>query len=320
VGAGFLARHVTRRRRALEAVASDLRTPVLYAIPSVGSDTTLRAVRALASLAPRADGPAVRTTPGGVRLLTFEPPERARPSGALLWIHGGGLILGQPEQGEELCRRVATELGALVVSVDYRLAPEDPFPSGLDDCFEALRWLHDEAGALGIDPDRIAVGGDSAGGGLAAALSQKARDAGGPAIAFQLLEYPMLDDRTVLRTDLDPDGVYLWTPKSNRYAWTAYLGHPPRADEARGYAVPARCEELRGLPPAWIGVGDLDLFHDEDVEYARRLVEAGVACDLHVEPGMWHGADSVLPKAPTSTSFRDRVVDALRAPIGAPGS
>ena len=139
-------------------------------------------------------------------MLVYDAPEREQPGGALLWIHGGGLVLGGPEQGHDVCTRLAEEAGVFVASVEYRLAPEHPFPAGLDDCLAALRWLHGQAAVLGIDPSRIAVGGDSAGGGLAAAVCQRALDDGGPAVAFQLLEYPMLDDRTVLRTDLDPDG------------------------------------------------------------------------------------------------------------------
>lgn len=155
------------------------------------------------------------------------------------------------------------------------------------------------------------MGGDSAGGGLAASLSQVARDRGGPDICFQLLEYPMLDDRTVLRSDHGGTGAFVWTPASNRFGWTAYLGRPPIAGDAPRYAAPARTDDLADLPPAWIGVGDLDLFLAEDVEYADRLRSAGVACELHVEAGMYHGADAVLPKASTSRRFRDLMTAAL---------
>jgi acetyl esterase/lipase len=227
------------------------------------------------------------------------------------------MVLGAPEQGHVLCSRWAAELGVLVVSVDYRLAPEDPFPAGLEDCYSALQWLHDEAGSTGVDPARIAVGGDSAGGGLSAALSQLARDRNGPAICFQLLEYPMLDDRTVLRAGTEGRGRFLWTPESNRFAWTAYLGRSPIEGDAPLYAAPARTEDVSGLPPAWVGVGDLDLFHDEDVAYAERLRVAGVPCELDVVPGMYHGADSIMPSRPTSRSFRDRMTAALAAGVGA---
>ena len=297
---------------------------MLYAIPSVRSDRALRLVRRLGDLgsnASSAQAAEARTTGEGVRVLVYDAPGREQPSGALLWIHGGGLVLGGPEQGHDVCTRLAEEAGVFVASVEYRLAPEHPFPAGLDDCLAALRWLHGQAAVLGIDPSRIAVGGDSAGGGLAAAVCQRALDDGGPAVAFQLLEYPMLDDRTVLRTDLDPNGVHLWTPASNRYAWTAYLGREPSLHaEPPAHAAPARRKDLAGLPPAWVGVGDLDLFLDEDVAYARRLEEAGVPCELVVVPGMWHGADSIVPSAGTSNRFRDAIVDAVSRAVGVSSS
>ena len=324
VGGAFAgARRLRERRIDLDRVAPDLRSPLLHLVPSVGSDRALRIGRFLLERAGAwAPGSASgeRRTASGVRVLLYEPPARKRPSGALLWIHGGGLVLGRPEQGHEVCAALAEAAGILVVSVDYRLAPEDPFPAGLDDCYAALEWLHGDAVSLGVDPARIAVGGDSAGGGLAAALCQKAHDAGGPPIAFQLLVYPMLDDRTTLRTDLDPRGVYTWTPTSNRYGWTAYLGRKPSDADPPPHAAPARREDLTGLPAAWIGVGDLDLFHDEDVTYARRLEAAGVPCDLHVEPGMWHAADSMLPKAATCRRFRERMAAALTAAVGDAGA
>ena len=160
------------------------------------------------------------------------------------------------------------------------------------------------------------MGGDSAGGGLAAALCQLARDRGGPAVCFQLLNYPMLDDRTVLRTDHQGRGTFIWTPASNRFGWSAYLGHAPSPADAPDHAAPARTADLAGLPPAWIGVGDLDLFHDEDVDYATRLEAARVPCELHVERGMFHGADQFLMKAPRMQAYRDRMVAALGGAIG----
>jgi acetyl esterase/lipase len=176
--------------------------------------------------------------------------------------------------------------------------------------------VHEQAATVGVDPARVAVGGDSAGGNLAAALSLLARDRGGPAICFQLLEYPMLDDRTVLRADHGGRGELFWTPASNRFGWTAYLGHPPVKDDAPDYAAPARVDDLSGLPPAWVGVGDLDLFFDEDVAYAERLRAAGVPCELHIQTGMYHGADAIRGKAATSRAFRDRMTAALAAALG----
>ena len=198
-----------------------------------------------------------RDVPDGQEAFLYEPIGRTHPTGALLWIHGGGMILGHPEGDHDLCSRIARDLGILVVSVRYRLAPEHPFPAGFDDCFAALRWLHDNATDLGVENSRIAVGGSSAGGGLAAAVAQKAHDEGVP-LRFQLLLYPMLDDRTVLLRDTEGRGRITWTPRSNAYAWTCYLGHPPGAVEPPPYAAPARREDLTGLAPAWIGVGNLD--------------------------------------------------------------
>lgn len=330
VAAGALAgattaviRGVSRRREVIAPVAPDLRSPVLYVPLELRSDRALRAVRALTT---RATIPAPRDVEvterlverGGAapRVLCYERPDRPRPSSALVWIHGGGMVLGLPEQDHAWAGRLASDLGILVVSVDYRLAPEHPFPAALDDCAAALAWVHDQADDLGVDVERIAVGGASAGGGLAASLCQHARDEGGPAICFQLLNYPMLDDRTVLATDHGDRGRFVWTPGSNRFGWSAYLGRAPLADDAPRHAAPARTADLAGLPPAWIGVGDLDLFHPEDVDYAERLRAAGVPCDLHVEPGMYHAADQVVRQAPRMAAYRDRMVEALGTAIG----
>jgi acetyl esterase/lipase len=186
------------------------------------------------------------------------------------------------------------------------------FPAGLDDCFDALTWMHDHASELGVDPDRIAVGGDSAGGGLAACLAQRALDQGGPPSCFQLLQYPMLDDRTP-RTD-DHDAL-VWSAASNRYAWSAYLGHEVGRREPPPYAAAARRSDLAGLPPAWLGIGDIDLFHDEVTEYVERLRDGGVEVELHVEPGMYHAAEIFAPDAPSMRQFRDRMVAALGAAL-----
>jgi acetyl esterase/lipase len=222
----------------------------------------------------------------------------------------------------EFCAEVATELGILVVSVDYRLAPEHPFPIPLEDTYTGLRWLLDHADELGVDRRRIAIGGPSAGGGLAACLAQLAFDRGEVPLVFQLLVYPMLDDRSVLRDDQAGTGDFMWDPESNRFGWTCYLGHPPWADAAPDYAAAARREHLFGLPSTWIGVGSLDLFHAEDVEYAARLRSAGVDVELVVVPGMYHGADT-LPRvvdAPSMVAFNQSKLNALKSAIGQGGS
>lgn len=309
---------ITTRCRALAAVPPELRHPVLYLPLNLIDAVTLAIGRRLpavdSSIRPsiRAEQITVTATDPALTVVTYQAPARSEPSGALLWMHGGGTVMGTVRQGHAWCSRVADELGALVVSVDYRLAPENPYPAGLDDCYRALRWLHANAIKLGIDPARIAVGGDSAGGGLAAALAQRAHDTGLP-VRFQLLVYPMLDDRTVLRAEPHKRTIYTWTPTSNRFAWTAYLGRPPQERDDRPYTAAARRANLTGLPPAWIGVGDLDLFCPEDMDYARRLREAGVECELRVEPGMYHGADALFDgKAPSMTAFRNNMLDALR--------
>jgi acetyl esterase/lipase len=312
-----------RRRQAVRAVAPELRSPALYLPLSLDNPVALAVGRRIGSTpSPIRPGVEVRRqraqVPGAVPVvvLSYLPTHRTEPSAALLWIHGGGTILGAPERDHDWCSRIADELGVVVFNVDYRLAPENPFPAGLDDCFTALRWLHAEATALGIAPGRIAVGGASAGGGLAAALAQRAADENVP-VAFQLLLFPMLDDRTVLRREHDGRGTFLWTPRANRFAWTCYLGHPPRPEEPPAYAAPARRIDLTGLPSAWIGVGDLDLFHDEVVDYAHRLRRAGIECDLLVEPGMYHaGGLDHAESAPSVARLRDSAKAALRSALG----
>jgi acetyl esterase/lipase len=320
VGVNRLARAVARRRRFVaEHVAPELRSRfLLIPIPAVNLPVArlLRRVP-LARFAPLPPGvrKEVRTAyllgREPVRVDLYEADDRARPSGVLLWIHGGGYLFGAPEMGQPFGGRLAEELGVLVVSVDYRLAPEHPFPAPLEDCYTALRWVHALADELGVDRGRIAVGGESAGGGLAACLAQLAHDRGEVPVCFQLLVYPMADDRTTLREDLGTTGVVGWDPGSNLVGWTAYLGRAPVAGSAPEYAVAARRADLTGLPPAWIGVGDVDLFHAEDVEYAERLRAAGVDVELRVVEGMPHGGDGST-SSPLMREFNDAKVAALR--------
>jgi acetyl esterase/lipase len=314
----FVGFGVARRRRRLAPVPRELRSPLLYFQLSVTNSAALAVMRRVWSR-PRGGARAgirmqQRTLDAGPDVFIYEPSARARPSGGLLWIHDGGTVMGAARQDHAWCARLADELKSLVVSVDYRLAPEHPFPAALDDCYAALRWLHNSAVALGVDPARIAVAGASAGGGLAAVLAQRAHDTESP-VCFQLLTYPMLDDRTVLRP-ARRDAPYTWTPRSNEYAWTAYLGRPPGRNDNRPYIAAARREDLRALPPAWIGVGDIDLFYPEDTDYARRLQAAGVPCQLHVEPGMYHAADVFRDgKAPSMAGFRDEMVRVLASAL-----
>jgi len=313
-----------RRRSAIAAVAPELRSPLLY-VPFHVTAAGVRMSRRLPPPPARLTGSAQVeqvVVPGAagepqVDLYLYKPSDRPTPSGALLWIHGGGYVIGHPAAYHALCSRLAADAGVLVASVDYRLAPEHPFPAGLTDCYAALRWLHEHAEELGLDPARIAVGGDSAGGGLAAALAQLAHDRAEVPVRFQLLVYPMLDDRTVLRADDVGTGQFVWSRRSNRFGWTAYLGHEPTAASAPEYAAPARRADLRGLPPAWIGVGALDLFHAEDLAYAARLQESGVDCDLHEVPGMYHGADVLHAyRTPLAAEFLERMTRAVRGAVG----
>ena len=249
---------------------------------------------------------------GELRLVIVRPRAHVAPSPAVLHFHGGGYVAGVPEMARATIASFAAELGAVVVSVDYRLAPEHPYPAGLDDGYAALAWVHREAETLGIDPTRIAVSGDSAGGGLAAGLSLLARDRGEFVIAFQHLVFPGLDDRTSVRKDLSPHvGRFIWTQASNVYAWRSLLGAVPGGPDVAQYAAPARADDLSNLPPACVQVGALDLFVDEDVDYARRLVAAGVPCELHVYAGAPHGFPMAWRAAVSRACERDGL-DALR--------
>jgi acetyl esterase/lipase len=252
---------------------------------------------------------------GSISVRVMQPSSAiARPMAALLWIHGGGYVIGNAAQDDQICRHFVAELGIVVASLDYRLAPEYKFPAALDDCYEALSWLSRHKG---VDATRIAIGGASAGGGLAAALALMVRERGEIGVAFQLLAYPMLDDRTATRTDIDESNFRLWNNRSNRFGWQSYLGQTPGSANISHLAAPSRSNNLSGLPPAWIGVGTCDLFCDEDVAYADRLRAAGVECALDVVPGAFHGFD-LVKKAGVTTTFRTNQVTALRSALRPP--
>lgn len=251
-----------------------------------------------------------------VSLRIYRPKTLVSPSPALFWIHGGGYVIGSPVQDEPGSIDFARRLGITVVAVRYRKAPQNPAPAAVEDAYAGLSWVFEHADELLVDPERIAIGGASAGGGAAAALALLCHDRAELSPVFQLLVYPMLDDRTVLRTDMDTRNVRLWTPAANRYAWNAYLGRAPGSAGISPYAAPARREDLSGLPPAWIGVGDLDLFRDEDLAYAERLRAAGVPCAVTVVPGAFHGFDAVFPNTDVVRGFRDEQARALRDAFG----
>lgn len=275
--------------------------PALEAFPSIkATRETLPAMRA--AMEPVLKGAPVPDLPVEARDIRMSSPEghdvRAillRPEGmtgtvpALLHIHGGAYIIGVPEMSVPELTETAHQLGIVILSVDYRLAPEHPFPAGLEDCYSALAYLHENAAALGIDSTRIAVMGESAGGGLAASLALLARDRGVYPLAFQLLDAPMMDDRTCVRPHNPVTGEFIFTPADNHFGWSCLLGTEPGGPDVSPYAAAARATQLEGLPPALIATGALDLFLEENVDYAMRLNAAGVAAELHVYPGCPHG-------------------------------
>jgi len=252
---------------------------------------------------------------GGLKVRVYRPSAGSSGAG-LLWMHGGGFMVGSAVQDERICAGYARELGLVVVSVDYRLSPEHPFPVPLDDCFAAWRWFQDLTPDYAVDPARIAVGGQSAGAGLAACLSQRIYDSGGIPPAAQILIYPMLDDRTAANRSLDELAHPLWNNHNNRGGWMAYLGHEPGQPSEPAYAVAARRRDLSGLPPAWIGVGDIDLFYRENRLYADRLNSAGVSCKLQVVPMAPHGFQVVVPDAPISRDFHEKNYQFLIRSLG----
>jgi acetyl esterase/lipase len=250
-----------------------------------------------------------------VRLLCYRPNASAAAKlPAVLHIHGGGYVLGSPDMMDLSNRRLAAEVNCAVFSVDYRLAPETPHPGPVEDCYAALKWLHGNASTLQIDAHRIAVKGESAGGGLAAALALLARDRGEVFLKHQNLIYPMIDDRTGADGS-DPHpfvGEYIWTPADNRFGWSSLLGTAPGGPEVSPYAAAARAADLAGLPPAFISVGALDLFLEEDLAYARRLAKAGVPIELHVYPGAFHAFDVAPQSARVAVAAARDSREALR--------
>ncbi|RYE00628.1 MAG: alpha/beta hydrolase [Sphingomonadales bacterium] len=227
-----------------------------------------------------------------VRVTVYTPTPATKPMPAYIHLHGGAYLMGNPAFAGRENTNLAADLGCLIVSVDYRCAPEDPAPAAIEDSYAALAWVHDNAAKLGVDTGRVAIGGDSAGGGLAASLALLARDRGQYPVCFQLLVYPMLDDRTAVSKAVNPNvGEFVWNNASNLFAWGAYLGQPAGSDGVSPYYAAARATDLSGLPPAYIGVGSLDLFMQEDIAYAERLLAAGVPTELHIFPGCFHSFD-----------------------------
>ena len=259
----------------------------------------------------------VRTVPGlagapDVALTLYRPAGQSGALPCIYHVHGGGYVIGRVAMMEPMHRGLVEQLGCALVAVEYRLAPETPYPGPLDDCVAGLDWLFANAAAIGIDATRIGLLGESAGGGLAAGLALRMRDEGVHRLAFQHLVYPMLDDRTCTTADPHPNaGEFVWTPQANAFGWGAYLGREPGGADVPAHAAAARATDLAGLPPTFLSTGALDLFVEEDLDYARRLIRAGVSTKLHVYPGAFHGFDIFPGAAVSRQAVQDRL-DALR--------
>jgi acetyl esterase/lipase len=240
--------------------------------------------------------------------------DRAGREGAwpgVYYIHGGGMVMGSNRGTEEVARWV-DEAGVIGVSVEYRLAPEHPHPAPVEDCYAGLVWTAEHCGELGIDPARLVIAGTSAGGGLAAGTALMARDRGGPALSHQVLMCPMLDDRGVTPSSQELDGEGIWDRTSNLTGWTALLGDARGGPDVSPYAAPARAQDLAGLPPAFIDVGSVETFRDEDIDYAVRLSRAGVPVEFHLWPGGFHGFEGRAPQTALAQASRAARLSFLR--------
>lgn len=259
-----------------------------------------------------------RTIPGpagapDVKVRIYAPPSVPGPTAALLYIHGGGFVVGSINTEHAASAMLARELGIPVVSVEYRLAPEHPYPAGLEDCYAALTWLHESAPTLGIDRARIGVIGQSAGGGLSAGLALLARDRKGPALCFQFLGIPELDDRLDTPSMVAFTDTPFWHRPNAELSWKYYLGDAwtPGGADVPAYAAPARATDLRGLPPAYVSTMEFDPLRDEGILYALKLMQAGVPVELHSYPGTFHGS-SVVTHAAVSQRQHKEMLDVLR--------
>ena len=252
--------------------------------------------------------------PGGeheIPIRIYTPKDRKRPGAAFLNFHGGGFVIGDLESEHDRCLVMAAEAGAVSIGVDYRLAPEHPFPAGVEDCYGALEWAVANASKLLIDPSRIAVGGGSAGGNLSASVALMARDRRGPRIALQMLMYPVLDDRCETPSMMDDSDPYIWTHQNSLDMWNHYIGTDRRKVSA--YAAPARAEDLSGLPPAYVITCEHDPLRDEAIFYAMRLMAAGVPVELHNYPGTVHGFDFHMDSEVSTRAVNEGVEVFLRA-------
>ncbi|MFZ3578782.1 alpha/beta hydrolase [Virgibacillus sp. DJP39] len=247
-----------------------------------------------------------------VRVRIYEPKEKDGTSPGLLWIHGGGYVIGTPEENDVLCQRFVTEANCVVVSVDYRLAPESPYPAALDDCYSALKWFSENADKLGVDPTRIGVAGASAGGGLTAALSLLTRDRNGPKLCFQMPLYPMINDHNNTPSSQEVTGNMIWNHDLNEKGWKMYLNGQNGTKNVSKYAAPAREKDFSGLPYTYTCVGQLDPFRDETLDYVTRLSRAGVDVEFHLYPGCYHGFEVLTPDAAISQRALTEYVSAVK--------
>lgn len=247
-----------------------------------------------------------------VMVRIYQPETRADILPALLWIHGGGYVLGSVQGDDLKAKGMALALNCVVASVEYRLAPEHPFPAPLEDCYAALKWLSGNADQLSVNPARIAIGGASAGGGLAAGLALLARDRAEISVCYQLLIYPMIDDMNVEQAGPNTPDTHLWTRAGNLLGWRAYLQQEPGSAGVSEYAAAFRAKDVTGLPPTYIGVGTPDLFLEEDIAYALRLMRVGVPTELHVYADGFHGFEGFAPEADTSQRFTAEQIRLLR--------
>lgn len=255
--------------------------------------------------------------PGAVRVRVFRPKEAPGSLPVVVWIHGGAYVVGSASQDDLLCSDLAARTGTVVVSVDYRLAPEDPYPAALNDCYAAACWAA-AGGVVGTDPARLAIAGASAGAGLAAAVALYARDRGGPPIAFQLLLYPYLDDRRDTPSHRSGRDAPLFTTADAEHGWRHYLRGLTDGDNVPPYAAPARAVALAGLPPAYVLAAGMDCLCDEAVNYAMGMARAGVAVELHLVPAVPHGFDAVAPGASVSQRVIAEYATTLRRCLGEP--
>ena len=246
-----------------------------------------------------------------IMVRVYRPVDATGTLPGIYFIHGGGMVLGNMDGEDPVASTICERVDAVVVSVEYRLAPEHPYPAPVEDCYAGLAWMARNAAELGFDPDRLAVYGGSAGGGLTIATSMLARDRGFPALRFQMPIYPMIDDRNETPSSHEITDIGIWDRSANIEAWQWYLGN----GEPDQYAAPARAEDLAGLPATFIDVGTVDLFRDEDIAFATRLMQAGVPTELHVNPGAYHAAEMLAPEAPLSERIWARRIEALRSAL-----